>query len=300
MNRLLFIALLLASSARAESFKAWAARGARAEREKDDKSAFQSYSNAISAWKESDGAAAKAKVLCARASLRDRGGDEAGALEDYTGCVALDKRNAKAFDRRGQLRLKSGKISAAIDDFYKAIAVDIRFATAYADRARAYDLQGDRGFAAEDYRRACELGATAACPKAKELAPARKTGAAKKKAAPAEKAAAAPAPAEEPAAAEPEAPAPASEKPAPKPAKKRVHAAYAPRFADCLDSLQACSDDGNAFGSCVARAPACERKSVKGCCPVACLESYRRALNRGESEAAAYRDIFVPKASCSH
>ena len=299
--RAFFIVLLLASPARAESFRAWAARGAREEREKDDATALKSYSNALSSWKDSDGAAGKAKVLCARAALRDRGGDEAGALEDYSGCVALDKKNAKAFDRRGELRLKSGKTSPAIDDFYKAISLDIRYAAAYADRAKAYELQGDRGFAAEDYRRACEFGAAAACPKAKELAPARKAGAQKKKAAPApqEKAAAAPAP--EPETAEPPADkAEAAPAPAAKAAKRRApRAAYTPRVTDCLDSLQTCADDGNAFGSCVARAPACARKAVKGCCPGACLDSYRRALNRGSSEAAAYRDIFTPKASCS-
>lgn len=245
--RSLFIVLLLSASARAESFKAWAARGAREERAKDDKAAFQSYSNALSSWKGSDGEPGKAKVLCARAALRDRGGDEAGALADYSGCVALDRKNAKAFARRGELRLKFGGISPAIDDFYKAIALDIRFAAAYADRARAYELQGDPGFAAEDYRRACELGAAAACPKA----------------------------------------------------RKRPSADSQPRFADCLGSLQACVHAGNSFGSCVDRATACERKKVDRCCPDACLRSYRRALDRGASEAAAYRDIFVPVASCA-
>ena len=259
--RALLILLLLAPAARAESFKAWAARGAREEREKDDKTAFQSYSYALSAWKASDGKAGKAKVFCARAALRDRAGDEAGALDDYSDCVALDKKNAKALDRRGELRLKSGKVSSAIDDFYKAIALDIRFAAAYADRAQAYERQGDLGFAAEDYRRACDLGAKAACAKVKALAPAHK----------------------------------AEAKP---PRPREARPAYAPRFADCLGSVQACADGGAAFGVCVARAPACEKEAVAGCCPDACLKAYRGALNRGASEAAAYRDIFVPKAPC--
>ncbi len=47
------------------------------------------------------------------------------------------------------------------------------------------------------------------------------------------------------------------------------------------------------------RAPACEQKAVKGCCPGACLQAYRKALNRGASEAAAYRDIFIPDATCA-
>ena len=271
---ILLLPLLLSSTSRAESFQAWAARAAREEREKDVKTALQSYSNALTAWKESDGKAGKAKVLCARAALRDKNGDEEGALEDYSACVAIEKKNAKALVRRGELRLKAGKLSPAIDDFYKAIAVDFRYAVAYADRGRAYELQGDKEFAAEDYRHACELGVKAACAKAKELAPSR--GKRKKKAA-AETAA-----------------------PEPKPVKRRPAAdAYVPRFSDCLSTLQACVDGGGAFGACVGKAPACEQKAVKGCCPGACLEAFRKSLNNGTSEAAAYRDIFSNDASCA-
>lgn len=273
--RILFLFFLVATPARAESFKAWAARAAREEREKNAKDAFESYSNALSSWKESDGSAGKARVLCARAALRDRGGDESGALEDYSGCLALDKKNSKAFDRRGELRLKAGRLSPAIDDLDKAIALDIDFAAAYADRARAYELQHDSGFAYEDYRRACELGAQAACPKARELAPARKTGAEKK-------------------------PRAAAPKPAPQVRRApRTPPAYAPRFSDCLDSARSCAAAGNAYGTCVSKAPACERKAVKGCCPLACLDAYRKALDGGASEASAYRDVFSPAASCA-
>jgi hypothetical protein len=303
----LLAVLLLAPPARAESFKAWAARAAREEREKNPEAAIQSYTYALSSWKDSDGKAGKAKAYCARAALRDRRGDEAGALEDYSDCVALDKKNAKAFHRRGQLRFKSGQTALAIDDYYKAVAVDIGFGAAYADRAQAYEKQGDREFAAEDYRRACELKVKAACPKAKELAPARKGGKKKKKTSEAEAGAA---PAEETPEAEaaPAAPAEAPEEeaapessPAPsKPAKHRAAGGtYNPRFRDCLDSLQACTDSGSSFGTCVDKAPACELKAVKGCCPGVCLQAYRKATNQGASEAAAYRDIFTPDSSCA-
>jgi len=296
-QHLLLALLLLAPPSRAESFKSWAARASREEREKDDKAAFQSYSNALSTWKPTDGKPARAKILCARGALRDRGGDEAGALEDYGECLAVEKKNAKIFDRRGQLRLKSGKTALAIDDFYKATAVDIGFGWAYAHRAQAYELQGDREFAGEDYRRACGLGVKAACPKAQELAPARK-GRKKKGAA----AAPAEGPAAPPADAGPDAPseaAPAAEAAAPPAPRKRYVPAYNPRFSDCLHALQACGDSGAAFGDCVGKTPACEQKAVKGCCPGECLQAYRKALNSGASEAEAYRDIFIPEASCA-
>ena len=74
MSPLLLLApLVLASHARAESFQAWAARATRAERRKDYRAALESYSNALTVWKPGDGAKAKARILCSRAGLRERG-----------------------------------------------------------------------------------------------------------------------------------------------------------------------------------------------------------------------------------
>jgi tetratricopeptide (TPR) repeat protein len=166
MCPLILAVLLLCPAARAESFQAWAARGARAEKRGDDRAALEAYSNALSSWKDGDGALPRAKAYCARAALRERGGDDDGALEDYTACLDFDKKNPKVWDKRGRLRLKAGRAASAISDFYKAVALDIGYGPAYYDRARAYELQGDKAFAREDYRRACELGVDAACAKA--------------------------------------------------------------------------------------------------------------------------------------
>lgn len=162
----LFItASLLLTPAHAESFQAWAARGARQARAGDARAALEAYTNALTSWKSADGKAARAKVYCARAELREQAGNDAGATSDYDECLAVQKRNARAFDRRGRLSLKAGRVPAALDDFYKSVAADIGYGPAYYDRARAYSLQGDKKFAREDFRRACELGVTAACPK---------------------------------------------------------------------------------------------------------------------------------------
>lgn len=308
------IAFFAALPAGAESFKSWAARGAREEREKDPKAAFSSYSNALSMWEEDDGNAAKAKVLCARAGLREKQGDDEGALADLTDCLELDKKNAKAFHRRGALRLKARDTKRAISDFYRAIAIDIRFAQAYADRAAAYERQSELGFAYEDYRQACGLGVKAACPKAKALAPkpaAKGKGKAKPAAAPADdapapdatpapEAAPAPdaAPADEPSPeaapeAAPEAPAPATKK-----KSSSSSAPYRPKFKDCLAALESCVDKGDSFGVCVRRAPSCDARAVKGCCPAACLKAYQKSLNRDRSEAEAYREHFIPDSAC--
>ncbi len=288
------IAFLAVVPAGAESFKSWAARGAREEREKNPKAAFSSYSNALSLWDKGDGSPAKAKVLCARASLREEKGDEAGAIGDLSACLALDKKNSKAFHRRGLLRLKARRTQAAIGDFYRAIAVDIRFGQAYADRARAYESQSELGFAHEDYSQACRLGVKAACAKAKALAPspaARRTGKAKPKGPPPEE------DDDETAAAEASA-APEEQAPKPAPAPSSKPSAYYPRFKDCLASLERCVEKGDSFGACVRRAPDCDAKAVKGCCPGACLKAYQKSLNRDRSEAQAYREHFVPGAAC--
>lgn len=248
MNQRLSLALALAclaaAPAGAESFKSWAARGARQEREKDASGALASYSSALSEWKEADGASPKAKVLCARAGLREKNGDESGAAEDFTGCLALDKKNARAYHRRGSLRLKAGKTREALGDFYRATALDLGFGAAYADRARAYEILGEKEFAREDYRRACELGVKSACPGKPAAAP----------------------------------------------------SAAAPRFEECVASLEACVDGGGAFGACVSVAADCGGTPSPGCCPTACLKAFAKSA---DSEAAAFRLHFSADAACA-
>jgi len=283
---ILILALFTCVPAGAESFKSWAARGAREEREKDPKAAFSSYSNALSLWDEDDGNAGKAKVLCARAGLREKEGDAAGALSDLSDCLALDKKNSRAFHRRGVLLLKGGKTTAAIGDFYKAVALDIGFGQAYADRARAYESQGEQGFAREDYKNACAYGVKPACAKAKSLAAKAGSKPKQQKAPDGE------------AAAEPEA---EEEELAEKPVvKKKTPAApsYRPKYKDCLESLDVCVERGDSFGACVNRAPDCDEKPVKGCCPAACLKAYQKSINNDGSEADAYREHFTAASAC--
>lgn len=269
--RVLIVALLFSSPASAESFRSWAARAAREEREKDDAAAARSYSNAISSWKESDGKTSRAKVFCARGALKERAGEDAEAVKDFTECLATDKKNAKVFRKRGLLRMKAGQTALAIDDFYQAVSADLKFAQAYADRGRAYESQGEKGFAREDHQRACELGIKASCVRAKELAPLKGKPLKRKDLAPAADMA--------------------------EPAK--VRPVHHPRFNDCIRGLERCEESGKAFGPCVEAAPACEKKAVKDCCPQACLSQYRKEVNRGLSEAEAYREIFTAGANCA-
>ena len=293
LTLVMMIAFFAALPARAESFKSWAARGAREEREKDPKAAFSSYSNALSMWDDGDGNPGKAKVLCARAGLREKNGDDAGALTDLSDCLSLDKKNAKGFHRRGVLLLKSGKTPSAIGDFYRAVALDIGFAQAYADRARAYESQGELSFAREDYRHACGLGVKASCAKAKALTPKAPPKGKGKAKSPSPNTGDA-----EPAAEEAAAP---EEAPAHAPKRKSSGSSesfYRPKFRDCLSALKSCVENGESFGGCVHAAPNCDDKAVKGCCPAACHKAYQKAINLERSEAAAYRENFAPDAAC--
>ncbi|HAZ09103.1 MAG TPA: hypothetical protein DCZ01_11430 [Elusimicrobia bacterium] len=276
----LLVLLLLTGPVSAESFQSWAARASREEREKNDTEAVRSWSNALSSWKEVDGKAARAKAFCARGLLREKTGEDAEAVKDYTACLETDQKNAKVFHKRGLLRLKAGKTALAIDDFYKAVAVDIRFGQAYADRARAYESQFEQGFAREDYQRACSLGIKPACAKAlKRTFPKRSVKTPKPDASPSK---------------------PAASKTAETTASPaKSNPVYQPRFNDCLHVLDACSESGKTFSACISAAPTCEEKAIKGCCPAACLRLYEKSLNRGSSEASAYREAFSPGAHCA-
>lgn len=286
----LFLLPAAARAAESLSFRSWKARAERQEREKDLEAAHSSWSNALSTWRASDGKAARGRAWCARAALREKLGNELGALSDWNDCLSIDKKNHRALHRRGALRLKAGKRADAILDFYQAVALNIRYGPAYFDRARAYEEKGDVAFAKEDYKRACELGVKEACGPAKALKPGAKPAPRK------------PARADE--ALEPVPPPPAdggfpvdAAPKTPKPAKPRK-LPYAPRFADCREALELCLDEGGAFGACVAQRPACDKTPVKGCCPAPCIKAFGKAA-ASSSEANAYRQHFAPDAACA-
>ncbi|UPT73475.1 MAG: hypothetical protein M0D55_16630 [Elusimicrobiota bacterium] len=295
--RLVFVVLLglaAAEPARAESFKSWAARAAREEREKDSKAAVASYGNALSLWKDSDGLAAKGKALCARSLLREKDGDDAGALSDLSACLAIDKKNAKGFHRRGLLQLKAEK-----------------------SRPRSATSTRPSSSTSRSARRTPTARAPTRC-KASRCSPARTTSAPaiSGSSPPARRSPRAERRRASPPRRRPRRPrrreragrgaslggsarrgAPAEEAPKPKPAKAKS-SYYSPKYRDCLEALEACVEGGDSFGGCVRAAPNCDKKQVKGCCPAACLKAYQKSINRDRSEAQAYREHFAPDAVC--
>lgn len=201
-----------------------------------------------------------AKTLAASAALHETNQDWTSAVKDLAKAIALDGKNPKLFHRRGQAYLNLGNPSKAIDDFYKAVQLKLDFKEAYFDRARAYEMKGDEKFAREDYRSACKLGLKKAC------APHATVSKNTEKNPPLIKAA----------------------RPAPK-----------LNFSACLKSLTNCLETGSSYDACVLNAKLCDEKMKAPCCPTSCVEQYKKKLNAGDSEAAAYRAVFTAKSGCA-
>lgn len=297
--------LLLAASSWADSYGAWAAKAAKAERAGDAPAAVQAWSNALHVWKPADGKKARAKAFAARATLREKAGEQEGALADLGEALKLETKDAKLFHRRGRLHLERGDAHKALSDLYKATTLDLELGPAFLDRARAYELQGDEAFAREDYRMACKLGSKEACAKSKKAKPK-----APPKAEVAAPAAEPESPEEEPrtveqaaaleAEAGPAAPAPAAPKPAPKKSAKGKEVIRAADTASpaCVAAVAACAEaEGGTYAACLIRRPVCQTKNVKGCCPEACVRKFKQAMNEA-SEAQAFREVLESGRPC--
>lgn len=126
-----------------------------------------------------------------RAKTKSLRGDYKGAIADYTECVKLDPKNAKAYNNRGSLynaindeekarkdydqaisvdpslalpyynRANHFRVfeeyDKAITDYNKAISINPDYANAYFNRARIYEDQSHIAEAIDDYRKAAEL-----------------------------------------------------------------------------------------------------------------------------------------------
>lgn len=270
--------LLLASPLWAQSFEAWSAKAQRAEKKGDAAAALQFWSNALFKWKPSDGKKARARALGARAALQN---DPEAALKDLTEALKNDPKDPRLAHRRGRLLLERGQPQAALADFYAATKLDLSFGQAYLDRGRAYELLGDRAFAFEDYRTACQLGVKEGCGK---KGPPKLKSKPKKAAVAARPEAPPPPPAEEPEPAEPE---PAEE---PEPALgTQIEGEKVGAGKDCVAELERCAAaEGATYDACVTKAAKC---------PESCVRKFKKALNT-QSEAQAFREVFGSGRPC--
>ena len=300
---------LAACPVRAESFGSWAAKGDKLEKRGDDDGARGAYSQALKLWRKKDGKAPKAKVLSARAALFEKNQAWENAIRDLAAAAEISTRTASYRYRAGRDALELGRPSEAITWFYKATKLNLSYKEAFYDRARAYEATGDLEFAREDYRTACRLAVKAACAREKELKAGRKPAAAPDSSKAVHSSTAPAAGALKAVRIQKPLPPPPDEfKPAPSKPKNgveikrkttRVAKASVKNFSACLDGLDACVAGGGTFGDCVGQAGICEKKAAKGCCPQACVESFKAFVDaEDKSEAAAFRETFKADADC--
>ena len=79
------------------------------------------------------------------------------AVAEYTQAIALDPKNAAAYNNRGIAYVDWGKYAEAVADFTQAIALDPKNAAAYNNRGAAYDDLGKYAEAIADYDQAIAL-----------------------------------------------------------------------------------------------------------------------------------------------
>jgi hypothetical protein len=278
---LAFSLALLVSLGHGQSFESWAAKAERAQKKGESPVAIDYWGNALRIWRPAEGKGRRVKALSARSSLYAATGNAEAALSDLDEALKLDPRNAKILDQRGSLHLSGGRLDAAVSDFYAATKAASGYGPAYFHRAQAYDSQGEKLFAAEDFKTACRLGVKEACAASKAAAAAappstRKGGSGGSK------------PAAETAddAADPPPAGQAHSKPAPV------------NLAACRAALSACMDRPTSLDICVKKARVCENSPEKGCCPLDCLQLFQRSANDDKSDSELFREIFSPKGSC--
>ncbi len=99
-------------------------------------------------------------ALYLRAAIRNKKGDMAGVLADYTKIIELAPSAAGVeviYHNRSMIRLQRKDVNGALDDLNKAVSINPRVAEIYNGRAIARLQKGDLDGAFADYEKAIEL-----------------------------------------------------------------------------------------------------------------------------------------------
>lgn len=118
---------------------------------------FQVILLVLLTWSSLSAAGPANNAFFDRAFDKQKKGDFAGAIADYTWAIDLDPKNARAYNNRGEARRHRGDVEGAIADFTRAIEIDPKHANTYYNRGIARRQKGDLEGAIADYTRALEL-----------------------------------------------------------------------------------------------------------------------------------------------
>jgi tetratricopeptide (TPR) repeat protein len=89
--------------------------------------------------------------------VRQKAGDVAGAIEDYTTCISIDPDNAAWYFSRAAARQKAGDVVGAIEDLTESIAKDSKNPTLYVARGNVLSIAKRFPEAIQDYQSALKI-----------------------------------------------------------------------------------------------------------------------------------------------
>ena len=92
-----------------------------------------------------------------RGILKDKMGDQTGAMSDYNEAISLNPNDANAYINRGLLKYKMNDYTGAMSDYDKAISLNPNDADAYNNRGNLRKNMKDQAGALQDYNKVIEL-----------------------------------------------------------------------------------------------------------------------------------------------
>ena len=92
-----------------------------------------------------------------RGILKEKIGDNEGAMKDFNKAIELNPNGARAYLSRGLMKEKNEDKDGAMKDFDKAIEIDSKYVKAYINRGSLKEKIGDERGALKDYDKAIEL-----------------------------------------------------------------------------------------------------------------------------------------------
>jgi tetratricopeptide (TPR) repeat protein len=98
-----------------------------------------------------------AEAYNSRGNVKKRQNDLAGALADYNQAIALSPDYAIAYYNRGNIKKRQNDFTGASNDYGRALALNPRFAAAYYNRGNLRRKLNDQTGAIQDYRQAAAI-----------------------------------------------------------------------------------------------------------------------------------------------